>query len=268
MKSKLDLLELYFQNIIESGADLFWHSERINLVRSLIDAIEAEMEPDPGKKEDLPSAFMICLPPDKYALWHSDKEWIDRFSAALQEAAVEVGLNIGCRPVISLEMNPLLPEDNIQVHISHTDETTAKTAMYSKENPDAACQKNSQKIDAFLILEDGSHFVLDRNVTNIGRREDNEVILEDPHVSREHAQIRQMKNAFFLFDLNSTAGTYVNGRKIDQYALQPGDVISISDHPLIYVQEDFEGLNATEKPADIAQTTRIETVKKEDKKTE
>ena len=268
MKSKFDYLEQYFEKFIETSADLLWHDERINLVRNLIYAIENEMEPGMDRKEDIPSSFTIYLPPRKYVLWHSDKEWIDRFSVALQEAAVEVGLRIGSRPVISLEMMPDLRDDEMQVHIFHLDHTPTKTAIFCAENLDDPSQNLDKKIVAFLILEDGTHFPLQKSIINIGRREENELVIDDPHVSREHAQIRLMKNSFSLFDLNSTAGTYVNGRKIDQCALQPGDVISVSDHPIIYVQEECIEDKSQEQQENIAHTTRINTGKKEENKAE
>jgi len=268
MKSKFDLLELYFQKIIESSADILWHDERINLVRNLIDAIETEMDPESDGNEDLPSAFTIYLPLRKYVLWHSDKDWIDRFSIALQEAAVEMGLHIGNRPVISLEIMPDLADDEIRVHILRSEQTATKTAIIAAENPDDNPRESDSRVNAFLIMEDGTHFPLDKNVINIGRREENELVIDDPHVSREHAQIRLVKNTFFLFDLNSTAGTYVNGRKIDQYTLQPGDVISVSDHPIIYVREDFSEENSPKQQENITHTTRINTGKKEENKAE
>jgi FOG: FHA domain len=59
-------------------------------------------------------------------------------------------------------------------------------------------------------------------------------VIDNLRVSRVHAQIRQMNNKHILFDLDSTAGTKVNGIKIRQHTLNHGDVIEIADVPLIY----------------------------------
>ena len=49
---------------------------------------------------------------------------------------------------------------------------------------------------------------------------------------------------YVLFDLNSTSGTYVNGIKINQALLRPGDVISIANYPLVYAEEsDFNDID-------------------------
>jgi pSer/pThr/pTyr-binding forkhead associated (FHA) protein len=78
------------------------------------------------------------------------------------------------------------------------------------------------------------HFPLVLPVVSIGRRLDNHLVLDDPHVSRAHAQLRAQKGHYHLVDLNSTAGTRVNGRVIRQHVLRPGDVIGISGIELIY----------------------------------
>jgi hypothetical protein len=265
MKSKFDLLELYFQKFIEASADVLWHDERIDLVRKLIQAIETEMEHDQNTDSDLPAALTIFLPPHKYALWHAEKDLVDSFSAALQEAAVEVGLRTSNRPVIHLEIARNLMENDLQVHIIHPDKTTTKTAFITPENADGLPKKAAWSVKAFLILENGVHFPLSKSVINIGRRDDNELMVEDPHVSRDHAQIRLVNHSFILFDMNSTGGTFVNGRKIDRHTLQPGDVISVSNHPFIYVEEDHKPPENAPIPGSITHTTRIVTSSNEDK---
>ena len=264
MKSKLDLLEQYLQKFIESSADLLWHDERLDMVRKLISAIKTEMDQDLDTGVDLPAAFSIFLSPYKYTLWHTDKDLLEGFSAALQEAAVEIGLRTYTRPVIFLEMARDLAKDDLQVQIIHTEKTAAKTAIFSPENPDNI-KKATRHVKAFLILENGVHFQLKKSVINIGRREENELVIDDPHVSREHAQIRLVQDSYFLFDLNSTGGTFVNGRKIEQSTLQTGDVISLANHPFIYVEEDQKPHNPVEKHGSITHTTRIVTDYEEDK---
>lgn len=53
-----------------------------------------------------------------------------------------------------------------------------------------------------------------RNAVTLGRKDDNSVILADPHVSGNHARLIIKNNILFLEDLNSTNGTYVNGKRI------------------------------------------------------
>jgi len=74
-------------------------------------------------------------------------------------------------------------------------------------------------------------------VLNIGRREDNHLVTDDPRVSRTHAQLRAVRGVYYLFDLNSTGGTFVNGEAVMRWPLKPGDVISLAGFPIIYGQD-------------------------------
>ncbi|MBD7911108.1 MULTISPECIES: FHA domain-containing protein [Clostridium] len=53
-----------------------------------------------------------------------------------------------------------------------------------------------------------------RGVVTLGRKDDNSVILSDQHVSGNHARFVIKNNILFIEDLNSTNGTFVNGRKV------------------------------------------------------
>ena len=69
----------------------------------------------------------------------------------------------------------------------------------------------------------------------IGRLPDNDVRIDNPTVSGHHSVIINILNDSFLEDLNSTNGTYVNGRLIKKHALQNGDVITVGRHQLRYI---------------------------------
>jgi pSer/pThr/pTyr-binding forkhead associated (FHA) protein len=87
---------------------------------------------------------------------------------------------------------------------------------------------------AFLVVDGTRVIPLDQPVTNIGRKSDNHIVIKNEHVSRYHAQIRAYKGTYVLLDLNSTVGTSVNGSRINQVALRPGDVISLGGVPIIF----------------------------------
>jgi pSer/pThr/pTyr-binding forkhead associated (FHA) protein len=78
---------------------------------------------------------------------------------------------------------------------------------------------------------------VDKPLITLGRKLDNHLVLADPHVSRRHAEIRLQSGRFVLRDLNSTAGTRVNGQLIHEHPLQPGDVIVIAGSSLIYGED-------------------------------
>jgi pSer/pThr/pTyr-binding forkhead associated (FHA) protein len=92
--------------------------------------------------------------------------------------------------------------------------------------------------NAFLIVNGTDVYQLKQTVVNIGRHLDNDVVLDDPRVSRRHAQLRAVRGRYIIFDLDSTGGTYVNDRRVAQSVLHPQDVISLAGIPLVYAQED------------------------------
>ncbi len=93
----------------------------------------------------------------------------------------------------------------------------------------------------FLIVDGARVVALDKPVVNIGRKGNNHIIINDPHVSRHHAQIRQADGRYLLIDLNSTVGTSVNGERVEHAFLKSGDVISIGGVPLIFGQGTASG---------------------------
>jgi pSer/pThr/pTyr-binding forkhead associated (FHA) protein len=95
--------------------------------------------------------------------------------------------------------------------------------------------------NAFLIVNGAEIFPLTKPVVNIGRMDDNDVVIANPHISRYHAQLRATEGRYVLVDLKSTGGTSVNGEKVTQIPIYPGDVISLSGVPLIYGQSSGTG---------------------------
>jgi len=105
---------------------------------------------------------------------------------------------------------------------------------------------------ARLILSLEGQILAEYNMSKerytIGRLPDNDVRIDNPAVSGHHSLIINILNDSFLEDLNSTNGTYANGKLIKKHALQHGDVITIGHHQLRFVdvhtdaeeQEEFE----------------------------
>src|SRR5512143_1566747 len=92
--------------------------------------------------------------------------------------------------------------------------------------------------DAFVIVDGIKVIPLSQPLIRIGRRLENNLVLDDPRVSRTHAELRAINGRYVLFDLNSTGGTFVNGLKITQSVVYPGDVISLAGVNLVYGQKN------------------------------
>ena len=74
----------------------------------------------------------------------------------------------------------------------------------------------------------------------VGRLPDNDIRIDNSAVSGHHALVINILNDSFLEDLNSTNGTYVNGKLIKKHALQHGDVITVGHHALRFVDSEAE----------------------------
>jgi pSer/pThr/pTyr-binding forkhead associated (FHA) protein len=78
---------------------------------------------------------------------------------------------------------------------------------------------------------------LDKEVTTIGRKPDNDIVIDNQAVSGHHAQIKAEGNAVMLEDLSSLNGTYVNSHKVSKIELFNGDVILIGVHTLDVISD-------------------------------
>jgi pSer/pThr/pTyr-binding forkhead associated (FHA) protein len=91
-------------------------------------------------------------------------------------------------------------------------------------------------LDGQLLAE----YNMSRERYTIGRLPDNDIRIDNAAVSGHHALIINILNDSFLEDLNSTNGTYVNGKIVKKHALQHGDVITVGHHALRFVETESE----------------------------
>src|SRR5215211_2048688 len=78
-----------------------------------------------------------------------------------------------------------------------------------------------------LLVGDGGRNVLSGSRVVIGRSRDSDVVIADPNVSRRHAELRRGEDGWSVVDLGSTNGVKVNGRRVSDSRLRPGDQITI-----------------------------------------
>jgi hypothetical protein len=88
-----------------------------------------------------------------------------------------------------------------------------------------------------LLVGSGKRTVLSGDRVTLGRSRDCDVVIDDPNVSRKHAELRSRDGAWSVHDLGSTNGVKVNGRRVEQAQLQPGDELSFGLSRLTFEQE-------------------------------
>lgn len=88
-------------------------------------------------------------------------------------------------------------------------------------------------IDGVVIKE----VQLTRDKTTLGRRPYNDIVIDNLAISGEHAVLQLSGGEVYMEDLNSTNGTYVNGKAIKKQMLQNGDVIEVGKYMINFVSD-------------------------------
>ena len=91
---------------------------------------------------------------------------------------------------------------------------------------------------------------LNKDRMTLGRRPYNDIVVDNLAVSGEHAALQVIGHDYFIEDLNSTNGTYINEQKVKRQILKNGDTIEIGKYAIRYVQDGVStqsvGQNATD----------------------
>ncbi|WP_091188082.1 FHA domain-containing protein [Paramicrobacterium humi] len=80
----------------------------------------------------------------------------------------------------------------------------------------------------------GARFLLDSDVTTVGRHPDADIFLDDVTVSRRHAEFRRNGSTFEIHDLHSLNGTYFDGARIDTALLSDGAEVQVGKYRLTF----------------------------------
>ncbi len=87
----------------------------------------------------------------------------------------------------------------------------------------------------FVQGSEQKDIILNRTPFTVGRKVDKDLVIADPRVSRDHAQIMQEEQDFFLVDLGSKHGTFVNGERIQRQKLERGDRLEFGARDSAYL---------------------------------
>jgi pSer/pThr/pTyr-binding forkhead associated (FHA) protein len=205
----------------------FWQDK---IAHRLTDAIKSNLATH-GLNHPIPHHFVLVVHPIVLEQWQKEPRLLDGLTKIFRLATSEAGVQFEIAPTITLTSSETIAQDEIEVQV-------ADTGVAETQSQETATQEEiTSAKTAFLIIGGTKVFTLQQVVTNIGRRLDNHVVVDDPRVSRYHSQIRYVRGRFVIFDLNSTGGTYVNGQRASQSVLYPGDVISLAGLPIIFGQD-------------------------------
>ncbi|MDY6791599.1 MAG: FHA domain-containing protein [Thermodesulfobacteriota bacterium] len=104
-------------------------------------------------------------------------------------------------------------------------------------------------------------FETDKDKITIGRLESNDIHIDSPAVSRQHAQIIQNQGNYLIEDLKSTNGTFLNKGRIATSYLKDGDVITIEKYALAVKIKTENNINIALSPEGEIQLLNVEKLK-------
>ena len=235
MRINFDQLETRLQSLIEGGIARFFPVgiNQKNLGSYLVSEMRANLQVQSDGTNLAPNLFLLSLHPAHALILAENQALLDELAGLLHKAAGEAGIQFPSPPQLRVIPDPeiALGETRIlaQFHLQHLVDTSTLTPLPSKEREGL--------LTAFLIVNGSEIFPLNGEVINIGRNTENHLVVNDLRVSRFHAQLRTIRGRYVIFDLDSTGGTYVNDKRVTQYVLHPGDVISLAGVPIIYGQD-------------------------------
>jgi len=190
----------------------------------------------------VPNQYDLHLNPSDYAAFASYRGSLeDDLSHGILARARHERYTLVARPRVRILSDDETRRGEIRVAANVVDDrgdrvpeaepmpATSDTMVFARPTDSAP---DSARRAYLLVSTRGSRavqFDLGGPLIGIGRASDNDVILDDPMVSRHHCQLMLQHGAYGFTDLGSRNGSTVNGQPVSQIALGPGDIIRIGD---------------------------------------
>lgn len=233
-----DVLENRIQLLVEGSiARLFagrLHPQ--DIVAELVHSIEDGAVIDSQGRGFAPEVYAVRLNPADHREILKDYPQV---STVIAEAIVEIArsMNLALNNAPEVKLLASTSVAPLQVSISASLCRPPHDSTKSRQVDAVWGVNDDLPLAARLVLADGRSMPIDRAVLNIGRHRSNHLILDDPLVSRHHAQIRLRGDQFILFDLASTQGTRINGEAAKEAFLKSGDVLQLGSTTLIFLDD-------------------------------
>ncbi len=201
----------------------------VDIAKRLAEYMEDHRTIGAGRRY-VPNNFRVYLSPGTLAGFASFQSALqDELGGFLNARARELGYHFVGRVRVNLLADETLRRERVRIEAdlvdreglvlpgpSQTTEAISVAPTVTPHDQAAALVVNGRRVP----LETASR-------VGLGRALDNDLILDDSSISRHHARLVARGRSWFLEDLNSTNGSFVNGRRVEFKFLRPGDEIRL-----------------------------------------
>lgn len=177
----------------------------------------------------VPNVYDVYLSPPDYAHFQPMRRSLAQdLESNLGRVARQRRFHMASKPVVRLHAADGVQVGVIRVepHLQDVDTSSERDTQHTAILPPVTSDGTGRSLIPNLVLAEQPHAVL-RSPTRVGRLPDNDIVVNDKRVSRHHAEVAQRGDRWILRDVGSTNGIAVNGKKVKEAILKPGDTISI-----------------------------------------
>jgi Protein of unknown function (DUF3662)/Inner membrane component of T3SS, cytoplasmic domain len=241
--SVLRTLESKIAGLVEGTFNRAFRSEvrPVEIARKLAREME-EHRSQTLSRTYVPNEYRVFLSPrDRERFAGYETALADELAGYLLEHARRERFTLPARPVIEFETDERLGlgEFGIQTGIVEVGgpeeepeaaEPSGRTMVYSNAGrlAEPLEERAKARAETALLLLDGRRLVVGPGGATLGRSRQCDIVLSDPNVSRQHAEVRARGGSWVLTDLGSTNGSRINGRPVDgSEVVRPGDEIEL-----------------------------------------
>jgi FHA domain-containing protein len=240
----VERLEAFASRFIEGwSARLFGAQlQPVQIGKRLIRTMEAHQTISLSKTF-VPNSYVVSLSPTDYAQFEQYRRSLEQdLAEAILGAARDRNYTLLAFPTVEIERGEDIPRGDLRVSCALVDASGEEVAPDAKTlgaveaghtmvlDREKLLRERPRAPKASVEVREGEErreIALGPEALAIGRDPQNDVIVDDSRVSRKHAEIRLRLGRYTIYDLQSTNGTYVNGRRIAEIVLSDGDRVAI-----------------------------------------
>ncbi len=247
----LERLEAMASRVIEGWSARLFRArlQPVQIAKRVIRAMEAHQTISVAKTF-VPNSYLVSLSPSDFAQFEQYKRSLERdLAEAVLGAARDRSFTLLAYPTVELEQEADISPGDLRVACALVDASGEEVPANEPErlggietghtmvlDRDALRSAKPRAPQGAIVAREGSvrrEVTLTADPITVGRDPKNDIVLDDRRVSRRHAEVRLRLGRYTLYDLQSTNGTFVNGRRIAEMVLSDDDRITIGGAELV-----------------------------------